>query len=103
MTENDALPASEQAIRDSYRVVSEPSWRVEKLYGTEWRVVSYCGSEDAAKRSLERNVASAIKWGGMTQDERMASILRDDGRKCPTCDGSMHHTRLKGYRCTRCD
>jgi hypothetical protein len=42
-------------------------------------------------------------------DEAIAGeILRgiwkkQGGTTCPTCGGQRYHTRLKGYRCPRCD
>lgn len=70
----------EQAVRQTYRVVCDPSWRVEKRYGAEWKVVAFCGTEDAAYRSLERHVTKAIRFSQLTDDERIRDILRC-GRK----------------------
>ena len=39
-----------------------------------------------------------------TKFHSLDSILREEepaGKRCPKCDGQMHHTRLYGYRCTR--
>lgn len=34
-------------------------------------------------------------------DQILKSLPRHD--VCDRCGGPMHHTRLKGYRCPRCD
>lgn len=73
------------------------------------------GIGDAAKEATEwvRQAIAAVKaapdnpYGD--DDEAIAGeILRRMWEKqgpatCPTCGGSRYHTRLKGYRCLRCD
>jgi hypothetical protein len=59
-----------------YRVVSDPSWRVEVFHKGKWIVAYYCSSEDGAKRRMKKCQKEAEKWSKMTKDERMASILR---------------------------
>lgn len=68
----------EADIRASYRVARDaPGWQIQKHYPEKgWRVVSYCGSEESARAALERHVANAIRWAAMTDDERVASVLR---------------------------
>ena len=64
-------------IRASYRVVQDPGWQIQKHYPDKgWRVVGYCGSEQAARAGLERHVANAVRWAAMTDDERITSMLR---------------------------
>jgi len=68
---------TEPEIRALYRVASLPSWRVERLYGAEWRVVSYCGSEEVATRSLEKRIQMAMRWATLSEEDRMREILRE--------------------------
>lgn len=70
------LSATEEFVRGQYRIAQEPGWQVQKLHRGEWRVVAYCGNEDAAKKSLQKHIARALLWRGMSDEDRMASILR---------------------------
>ena len=73
------------------------------------------GIGGAAKEAtvwVEQAIAAAKAAPGNPygdDDEAIAGeILRQAWKKqgpatCPTCGGSRYHTRLKGYRCYRCD
>ncbi len=63
-------------VKALYRVVSAPSWQVQKLYRGEWVTVWYCGSEESARACLGVQVARTLKWLKMTDAERHAAVLR---------------------------
>lgn len=69
---------TEEEIRPLFRVVADPSWRVEYRWKGQWVVVSYCGSETTAKAALERHVARSVAWSNMTLEERTRSVLRNN-------------------------
>ena len=73
----------EATIRERYRIAKDPGWQVQVRRDANdgedrsaWVAVSFSGSEEAAKRSLERHIQRAIEWAKLTPDERMAAILR---------------------------
>lgn len=71
-----SIELEEQALRQEYRVDSDPSWRVMKRYKGEWVVVYYCKDEAGAYRRLDKCIQQAMKWSRMSETERMSSILR---------------------------
>jgi hypothetical protein len=66
----------EQAVRQQYRIVCDPSWQVQKWHRGQWVTASYCGSEESAARALERHVWRSLAWSKMNDEERIQSILR---------------------------
>lgn len=62
-----------------YRVVFDPSWRVETCYRGGWRVAYYCSSKEGAEACLKRCEKRAAEWAQMTEEERRTSVLRTDG------------------------
>jgi hypothetical protein len=66
----------EQAVRQMYRIVCDPSWQVQKFWKGQWVTASYCGSEDAAARALERHVHRTLAWQRMGEEDRILSVLR---------------------------
>ena len=72
----DGIDIEEQAVRQTYRIVCDPSWQVQKFYDGRLVTVSYCGSEDSAAKALERHVHHALAWSRMGEEDRINSILR---------------------------
>lgn len=70
------IAPEELEIRARYRIVTEPSPRIEWLHHGEWVVVYYCSSEAGAKACLERVVAKSLEWERLSEDERRRRILR---------------------------
>ncbi len=70
------MTITEAAAR--YRVVSEPTWRVECFHDGEWKVSGYCSSEESANKAMERRIQACLRFAQMTPEERAASILRND-------------------------
>ena len=71
-----SLDVEEQAVRQQYRITCDLSWQVQKLWCGQWVTASYCGSEDAAARAMERHVWRALAWGRMSEEDRIQSVLR---------------------------
>ena len=69
----------EEAAR-RYRIVSGPLWQVQSIHKGEWVTFTYFGSEEAAKKSLEKQITRLIQWPEMTEEQRMASILRNESK-----------------------
>lgn len=58
-----------------YRI-NDKSWRVEKLYGEEWKPVFYCGTEVAARECLRRCLEREEEWKKLTPEQQTRLILR---------------------------
>lgn len=67
---------TDDEIRARYRIVTNPSWRVQKCVNGVWRDVFFCGSEESAKKCLERQIIRFKRWLTLTPEERMKEILR---------------------------
>ena len=64
-------------IEFPYRIISEPSWQVQKeVRRGEWVTLFYCSSENSAMDRLHANIERHLEVAKMTPDERMGSILR---------------------------
>lgn len=59
-----------------YRVVFDPTPRVEALHNGEWIVGAYCSTKEGAERSFEQLVKRYVESVNMTIEERRKSILR---------------------------
>ncbi len=66
----------EQAIRQLYRVVSDPSWQVQTLHRGKWVTGYYCSSEDGAYQRLDKCVKRALEFSKLSREEQIQSILR---------------------------
>ncbi|TXH51022.1 MAG: hypothetical protein E6Q97_19250 [Desulfurellales bacterium] len=60
----------------TYRIISDPSWQVQKKHNGEWVTVYYCKDEIAAAKCRTKCIQRAAAWAKKTPDERMKSILR---------------------------
>lgn len=60
----------------NYRIVSEPSWRVESFHKGEWTVAFYCSSQASAERCLAKCLARQKEWQSLSEAERTRRILR---------------------------
>lgn len=62
-------------IKRGYRIVSVPSWQVQKLYDGQWRTVYYCKNEEAANRRLRLCLERQRAWN--KRKDKIAAILRN--------------------------
>ncbi len=69
---------TEEEIRPLFRVVSEPSWRVEYLWKGQWSVVAHCKTQAAAEIFMESRIARTVLWSNMTPDQRYRSTFRNN-------------------------
>ena len=67
----------EKQVRNRYRVVSEPSWRVLGFVNNQWLTIWYCSSEDSAKKAMEKSIQQTLESMKMTHEEWIKHILRD--------------------------
>lgn len=69
----------EREARAEFRVISDPSWQVQRMHEGQWVTGYYSANQEAANRRLEKCVASYVAWSKMTEEERMQRILREVG------------------------
>lgn len=65
------------SIEFHYRVISDPSWQVQKeVRHGEWVTVFYCSSENGAMECLHKNIERHLEFSKMSPDEKARAILR---------------------------
>lgn len=60
----------------TYRIISDPSWQVQKKHKGKWVTTNYCKDEQSAINAKARCETHAKQWEKMTPDERRRAILR---------------------------
>lgn len=63
-------------MRQTYRIISQPSWQVQKKHKGEWVTVFYCKDETSAIRRKKDCIRRAATWAKLTPDEQRKAILR---------------------------
>lgn len=59
-----------------YRIISDPSWQVQKQHRGEWVTAWYCKDEASAIATLKRSVDKTVEWSRLTPEERAKRILK---------------------------